>query len=136
MSETNQLKTMMLVVQEFQGIPTFSLIRVDERAPYVECMFIPQTKQFALVSNVKKDTFQMLPKLDDNGDMVGCKARKNGKFFKEERRPLVSYYEHMLVNREDIIGLIKVLAINEKTFKYLPFLDYVVPVNEEPVSEK
>lgn len=109
----------MLVVQEHRGMPTFSLIRIDESCPFVECIFIPDSKQLAIISTVQKDTFHMFPKLDENGDVVIAKARKvANKNFKEERKPIKTFYEYTLVNEDDIVSFIEMFAVNANTFPY------------------
>jgi len=119
MSEKTNQKSMMLVVQEHRGMPTFSLIRIDESCPFVECIFIPDTKQLAIISTVQKDTFHMFPKLDDNGDVVMAKARKvASKNFKEERKAIKTFYEYTLVNEDDIISFINMFAVNATSFPY------------------
>ena len=41
MKENLKNKSMMLVIQEHNGFPTFSMIRATEDCPYVECIFPP-----------------------------------------------------------------------------------------------
>jgi len=119
MSEKTNQKSMMLVVQEHRGMPTFSLIRIDESCPFVECIFVPDSKQLAIISTVQKDTFHMFPKLDDNGDVVMAKARKvQSKNFKEERKAIKTFYEYTLVNENDIVSFVERFAINADTFPY------------------
>lgn len=110
---------MMLVVQEHRGMPTFSLIRVDETCPFVECIYVPDQKQLAIISTVQKDTFHMFPKLDDNGDVMQAKARKvQSKNYKEERKAIKTFYEYTLVNENDIVAFIEMFAINADSFPF------------------
>jgi len=119
MSEVNQPKNMMLVVQEHRGMPTFSLIALTESCPYVECIYVPDLKQLAIISKVTKDTFHFLPKVDDNGDIVQARARKiQGRMYKEERKQIKTYYEYTLGNENDIKEFIEMFAVNSATFPY------------------
>ena len=115
----------MLVVQDHRGMPTFSMIRVDDSCPYVECIYVPDQKQLAIISTVQKDTFHMFPKLDDNGDVVNAKARKAvNKNYKEERKAIKTFYEYTLVNEDDIIAFVEMFAVNADTF---PFKNVINP---------
>ncbi len=119
MSEKTNQKSMMLVVQEHRGMPTFSLIRIDENCPYVECIYVPDQKQLAIISTVQKDTFHMFPKLDDNGDVLATKVkRQQNKNYKEERKAIRTFYEYTLVNENDITSFIEMFAINADSFPY------------------
>ena len=83
----------MLVVQEHRGMPTFSMIRTTETCPFVECIYVPDLKQLAIISTIQKDTFHLFPRLDDNGDVVNAKARKvAGKNYREERKQIKTFY--------------------------------------------
>ena len=109
----------MLVVQEHRGMPTFSLIRIEETCPYVECIYVPDQKQLAIISTVQKDTFHMFPKLDDNGDVLTAKVRRaQNKNYKEERKAIRTFYEYTLVNEDDIVSFIEMFAINAESFPY------------------
>jgi len=131
MSELNQPKNMMLVVQEHRGMPTFSLIAINENCPYVECIYVPDMKQLAIISKTTKDTFHFLPKIDDNGDTVMAKARKvQGRMYKEERKQIKTYYEYTLVNEDDIKAFIEMFAVNSSTFPYANVM------NPEAASKK
>ena len=65
----------------------------------------------------------MLPKLDDNGDVVNTKVirKLNNKSYKEERKQLKTFYEYNIINVEDIINLVDTFAINSESFPYKYF---------------
>lgn len=110
---------MLIAVQEHRGMPTFSLIPITSECPYVECIYVPDTKQLAIISKTTKDTFHFMPKIDDNGDTVVAKARKvQGRMFKEERKQIKAYYEYTLVNENDIVAFIDMFAVNSDSFPY------------------
>ena len=93
MSENTNQKSMMLVIQEHRGMPTFSLIRTTESCPFVECIFVPDTKQLAIISTIQKDTFHLFPRLDDNGDVINVKTKRvTNKNYKEERHSFIYRY--------------------------------------------
>jgi co-chaperonin GroES (HSP10) len=125
MSENTNQKSMMLVVQDHRGMPTFSMIRTNETCPFVECIYVPDQKQLAIISTVQKDTFHLFPKLDDNGDTAIAKGRKVvGKNYKEERKAIKTFYEYTLVNEDDIIAFVEKFADNADTF---PFRNVINP---------
>jgi hypothetical protein len=134
MSENTNQKSMMLVVQEHRGLPTFSLIRTSESCPFVECIYVPDLKQLAIISTVQKDTFHLFPKLDDNGDVVNAKARKIvGKNYKEERKAIKTFYEYTLVNEDDIVAFVEKFADNADTF---PFRNVLNPEAAKAKAKK
>jgi len=125
MKEEEKIKSMMLVTQEFQGYPTFSLIRISSDCPYIECVFLPEQKNLAIITPIQKDSFHMFPKMDDNGDVMSAKNRKNSdKGYKEERKPIKTYYEFNLVNLEEIVTFVEMFAVNAKTY---PFKSFIFP---------
>jgi hypothetical protein len=125
MSENTNQKSMMLVVQDHRGMPTFSMIRTAENCPFVECIYVPDQKQLAIISTIQKDTFHMFPKLDDNGDTAVAKGRKIvGKNYKEERKAIKTFYEYTLVNEDDIVAFVEKFAVNADTF---PFRNVINP---------
>jgi hypothetical protein len=134
MSENTNQKSMMLVVQEHRGMPTFSMIRTTEACPFVECIFVPDQKHLAIISTIQKDTFHLFPKLDDNGDVVMAKARKvAGKNYKEERKQIKTFYEYNLVNENDIVAFIEMFAVNADTF---PFRNVMNPEAAKAKAKK
>jgi hypothetical protein len=123
MSEKTNQKNMLLTIQEHGGMPTFSLIRIDESCPFVECIFVPDVKHLAIISTIQKDTFHLFPRLDDNGDVLSAKVRRTtNKNYKEERKAIKTFYEYTLVNEDDIISFIERFAINADTFVYKPLI--------------
>jgi hypothetical protein len=60
-------KNMMLVASEWNGKPTFRTMPMTADCPYVECIFDPESKVFVVISKTKRNTLQMLPKLDEYG---------------------------------------------------------------------
>ena len=134
MSENSNQKSMMLVVQEHAGHPTFSLIRTKENCPFVECIYVPDAKQLAIISTIQKDTFHLFPRLDDNGDVVTAKTRRvSSKTYKEERKAIKTFYEYTLSNEDDIIAFVEKFADNADTF---PFRNVMNPELAKTVAAK
>jgi hypothetical protein len=102
---------------------TFRLIPVTDDCPYVECILDPATKVFVVIAKITKTSLHMIPKLDDNGDPMLTKGlRPNGRNVKEERKTVDTFQEYYIEDRAAMDELIKLLAINAKTFDYKKFL--------------
>jgi hypothetical protein len=73
-----------------------------------------------------------MSRLDENGDPVMTKApRKNGKTFKEQRIHIDTYTEHYILEKTEIIDLIKRVAVNADTFNFMGHLDDTLLVKPE-----
>ena len=112
--------SMMLVQSTWMDQQTFRMVPTHKDCPYVECICDPTTKVFVVISTITKNTFHMVPKLDDNGDTMFVKSgkRPSGKPQKEERRVVETFQEFYLEDVDSIIALVKHFAMNEKTFKF------------------
>lgn len=106
-------KSMMIIKSDWNQQPTFKMIPVSVNCPYVECIYDPQSKVLALIGNIKKNVFHMMPKLDDNGEVVGRKVRTEGsKAYKEERRTVETFQEYYLTDSADIKAFLEMFAVN------------------------
>jgi hypothetical protein len=126
-------KNMILVASEWKDQPTFKLIPATLDCPYNEAIFDPKERILAIVGKEKKESFHMLPRLNDNGDIdeVKGKPRPTRKPYKEQRVTVDTYYEYFIRDRKDIEFFIKHFAIiDESSFDYQAFLDqaYTAPV--------
>ncbi len=130
MSKETNHKKMMLVVQEHRGFPTFSMIRMEEDCPFVECIFLPEEKRLAVITTIQKDTFHFLPKVDTNGDIVRATKRPNGNQYKEERKALKTFYEYEIMNPDDIEEFINRVAINAAEFDFKEVMKTSVKTEE------
>lgn len=111
--------SMLLISATWGEKKSFKLIPVTNNPVYLEGIFDPETNVLALISPLKKEGYHMVPKLDDNGDMVSTKGpRKNGKTYKEERKTLETYQEYYITEREEIINMIDTIAVNHSDFNY------------------
>jgi hypothetical protein len=118
-------KSMMLVKSAFGPMKSFKLIPVSLNCPFVECLFSPSEKIMVVITKTMKQSYHMIPKLDDNGDEIPVKGkpRANKKTIKEERRLVDTYSEHYVVTEEEIRNIIDTFAVNPKAFDIDEFFD-------------
>ena len=111
----------MVIKSDWNGQPTFKMIPLSKECPYVECIYDPQSKVLALIGLTRKNVFHMMPKLDDNGDVVPRKVRGEGaKAHKEERRTIETFQEYYLIDASDIKAFVSLFATNaEAAGEYL-----------------
>jgi hypothetical protein len=103
----------------------FKLIPITNDCPYVECLFSAKDKVLAVIMKTMKQSYHMVPKLDDNGDPIPVKgkARANGKNHKEERRLVDTFAECYIMTPKEINGFIESFAVNVETFDYKSFTE-------------
>ena len=114
-------KNMILInAPDFQSMEkAFKMIPITLDCPFVECMYSAKDNVMAVITKTMKQSYHMVPKLDDNGDPIKTKTqRANGKNFKEERRLVDTFSEFYLLTPEEINGFIESFAVNAKTFDY------------------
>lgn len=123
MTTPSSFNSMMAVRSIWGQNRTFRLFPVDGACPYVECIYDPETKILVVISTNKKQSYHMLPVLDDNGDPVPSKrSRMNGKQMREERRMVDTYQEYYLVVNEEIYDFLDKVSIN-KDFDFKTFVE-------------
>ena len=116
-------ETMTIVSSLWNDTKSFRLIPITNDCPYVECIFDVSLQVLVVISKNKKQSYHMLPKLDDNGDGVKARnKRANGKDFKEERRIVDSFQEYYIIEPSDMISFIEKCADNAITFDYKQFI--------------
>lgn len=105
--------SMMIIKSDWNNQPTFKMIPLSKDCPYIEGIYDPQSKVLALIGLTKKSVFHMMPKLDDNGDVITRKIRTEGsKAHKEERRTVETFQEYYLIDVDDIKAFVKLFAMN------------------------
>ena len=138
-------KNMILVnAPDFQSMEkSFKLVPITLDCPYVECMFSAKDKVLAVISKVMKQSYHMVPKLDDNGDPVKTKTKRpNNNEYKEERRLVDTFSEFYLLTPEEINGFIESFAVNAKEFDYKSMTqpkeakDKIIPVGKPEMVTK
>lgn len=132
--KNNLGNNLMLVNSVFRNVKSFSLIPVTEDAPYVEAMFDPSSSILAVISKQTKESFHMMPRLDENGEPQRLKVPNSttGKTVKEQRVSINTFQEYYLSNKLDIETFIQLFAINASSFDYKQFLE--VDVKETKTS--
>lgn len=115
--------TMKLVTAPWQDGKTFRLIPVTNDCPFSEGVYDPDSKVLVLMSRIRKESFHMMPKLDDNGDIMKTKTgRLNGKQYKEERKTLETFSEYYISEKEEIIEMLGELATNSDKYDYKQYM--------------
>lgn len=127
-------QNMMLVSSSFRGVKSFNMIAVTEDCPYVEAMFDPASGIIVVISKNKKQTFTMLPRLNENGEQQKLKFpnKETGKVIKEQRVMVETFSEFYITEKEDIENFIEIFAINAGSFDYKDFMN--VDVKETKTS--
>jgi len=122
----------MLVTGSWENRKTFKMIPATLDCPYNEAIFDLDSKVLAVISKEKKESFHMLPKLSDVGELVMIKTgkRSNGKNFAEERKVIETYYEYYIEQPEEITSFVKLTALNADSFDFNQYLEnaYKTPV--------
>jgi len=115
---------MMLIRSTWNQGKTFRLIPIHLECPYNEAIYDPEQKILAVISKECKETFQMVPKFDDKGDVLQAKrARENGKNYAEERRALDTWYEYYVEDVDDIKAFVEWFAGAESIATAATFID-------------
>ena len=128
-------KNMMLVNSSFRGAKSFNLIPVSKDAPYIEAMFDPSSGILACIGVNSKQSFHMVPGLNDEGQPMRLKVpnKTTGKTVKEQRVSQQTYSEYYIGEKNDIDNFINIFAINADTFDYKQFTD--VEIKDTKVSK-
>ena len=116
-------QNMMLVNSSFRNAKSFTMIPVSLDSPYTEAMFDPASGILAVISKVMKQSYHMVPKLDDDGQPQRLKKPnpQTGKTHKEERRLVDTFSEFYLSDRADIETFIHMFAVNAENFSVEEF---------------
>ena len=131
---TNSIgQNMVLTSSQWDGQPSFRLIPVTKECPYVEGLFDPRSKILVLISCITKQSMHMIPKLDDDGNSMKIKhaGPTDRRQIKEERKALENFQEYYIIDRNEIIQMLGLLATNFLDYDYMKILD----APEAPVQE-
>ena len=128
-------QNMMLVNSTFRNAKSFTLIPVSMDSPYTEAMFDPASGILSVISKVMKQSYHMVPKLNDDGEPIRLKSpnQQTGKTVKEERRLVDTFSEFYLTDKADIDTFIHMFAVNAESFDYAKYT--AVDVKETTVSK-
>lgn len=142
----NQFKNMLLVKgtisHEGNKKATFKMIPITSDCPYMEAMYHPIYRGFGIVGKFKKSSYEMVPALSKEGELVPKKKKvRSGEFpFMQERRLVEAWNEYEILTKEEILSFIKMFAVNSDSFDVEPFLKepepaVIIPeVKSEPVK--
>lgn len=121
--------SMRLITSSWGPAKTFKMIPVTKDCPYNECIFDVNSKVLAIIGKESKESFHMLPKLNEVGDVQRLKIGKkeNGKDYAEERKALVTFYEYYIEVKEEIVDFIMNVAENAESFDFQQYIDMEVP---------
>lgn len=126
------MKDMFLITSSWKDGQTFKMIPATVDCPYVECIYDPSLKILAVISKDKKNTFHMMPRLNDAGDPEMRKSpSKDGKPFKEERKTIETYQEYYIEAESEIKNFVDLFALNANSFDYAKYFN--VQVDATPV---
>lgn len=127
-------QNMMLISSSFRGVKSFNMIGVTEDCPYVEAIFDPVSAIIVVISKNKKETFTMLPRLNDDGEPQKLKVpnKETGKVMKEQRVMVETFSEFYITKKEEIENFIELFAINASSFNYKEFMN--IDVKETKTS--
>jgi len=128
----------MLITGSWENRKTFKMIPTTSDCPYNEAIFDLDSRVLAVISKEKKESFHMLPKLTDVGELVMIKTGKksNGKNYAEERKSVETYYEYYIENPEEIKSFINLTALNADSYDYNQYIEaaYKAPVETSDVT--
>lgn len=111
---TNQQKTFILIPN-----PLYK-----DTMNYTKGIYNPENKTLVLLSNCKRDVYNMIPKLDSNGDLLHTKKpRVNGGIYAEQRALVTTPDEFEITEKQEIINIIEMIADNSASFDYKKYLE-------------
>ena len=129
-------KNMMIISSPFRNAESFALVPVTSDTPYVEAMFDPASGILAVISKVSKQSFHMVPRLDDNGQPQRLKVpnKTTGKTIKEQRVSMETFSEFYITNKEEIKNFINIFAINADSYDFAKYVDVdIKETKKEPL---
>ena len=110
---------MLCISSVWNGQDSFKVIPLTETCPYVEMIYDPEASMLVVISKIIKDAYHMIPRMDDKGDVIFVKNRKNPeKSYAEERRLVESFQEYYIHKKEEIRDIIAKFAMNSDTFDF------------------
>lgn len=118
---------MMLYTTATNGVKTFGLMPTDDTCPFNEAIYMPKMEALAVLSRTTRDTFTMLERLDENGEvtLTTVKDREKGgnrQVTKQQRVQVQSPWEYFINEKDEIREFIKLHAINADTFDYAKYM--------------
>jgi hypothetical protein len=116
-------KNMLLITSYWGNADTFKLIPIADDCPYAEVIYDPATTLLVVISKIEKENFQMVIKLDSDGNPIQAKKPKaNGKPYAEQRSRLNTLQEYYLPEKEEQEEFVKSFAVNADSFDFKRFM--------------
>lgn len=127
MTNPSATSSMLAINSVWGNQKTFRLLPMDINCPYLECIYDPGTKILVVISKLHKQSYHMLPQLDDHGDPVPAKkTRPENKTIREERRLLDTYQEYYIILNEEMYDFLTRVCINYESFNFKQYIEPVV----------
>lgn len=122
-------QNMMLISSSFRNVKSFTLVPVNDDCPYVEAMFDPSAGILAVITKFRKQSFHMMPRLDDSGQPQRLRIpnKETGKVHKEQRVIIDTFSEFYIVEKDEIKTFINLFGVNAVAFDY----DQYMNINEK-----
>ena len=123
------MSSMLLITSSWGPAKTFKMIPISSDCPFNECIFDVESKVLAIIGKVSKESFHMLPKLDDKGDVMRLKIGKkeNGKDYAEERKMLSTFYEYYITDKKEIADFVNKFAMNATSYDFMQYVNLEIP---------
>lgn len=116
-------QNMLLITSYWGSSDTFKMIPITEDCPYAEVIYDPATTLLVVISKIQKENFQMVIKLDSDGNPIQAKKPKsNGKPYAEQRSRLNTLQEYYLPDEKEQKEFVKSFAVNAGYFDYEKFM--------------
>lgn len=107
---------------ENSKLKTFKMLPTSKDCPFNEVLLDPENKVVAVVSKETKNTYRLIPKVDDKGRPVMVKDGSGNPTLAQERKLMESFYEYYIDDIIDIELFIKTFAINSDSFNWKSYL--------------
>ena len=137
----NYGKNMLLHTSYWGNADTFKLMPITMDCPFTEVIYDPGTTLLVVISKIKKENFQYVPKLDDDGEtMKAKKPKQNGKAIREQRVLMPVLQEYYITDPVEQEAFIKQFAVNPE-YDYSRFLrdmdsePTIVPAEKAPLVD-
>ncbi len=117
----------MLYTTATNGEKTFGLMPVNMDCPFNEAIYMPKLEALAVLSKSTRDTFTMMERLDENGEVsvVAVKDKDKGglkQVTKQQRVQVSTPWEYFIHEKDEIVNFIKTHAGNADSFDYYKFM--------------
>jgi hypothetical protein len=129
---------MMLYTTATNGEKTFGLLPISDSCPFNEAIYMPKLDALAVLSKTTRDTFTMLERLDENGEVMSTVVKDKEKggmkqVVKQQRMQVATPWEYFIHEKDEIRKFIKTFAINASDFEYEKFMTKLETVDTQKI---